>query len=62
MSTVLKQQKKTDIEILNLMYLIAVITGRELEDIKNEACKMCGIDPTSIRIIKKGEAQNEMDL
>lgn len=48
------KQKKTDIEILNLMYLIAAITGRELEDIKNEACKMCGIDPTSIKIIKKG--------
>ena len=48
------KQKRTDIEILNLMYLIAAITGRELKDIKNEACKMCGIDPTSIKIIKKG--------
>lgn len=52
MSTVLKQKKTAD-EIFRYICLIAAITGRELEDIKNEACKMCGIDPTSIKIIKK---------
>lgn len=36
------------------MCLIAAVTRRELEDIKNEACKMCGIDPESITILKKG--------
>lgn len=53
------KQKKTDIEILNLMYLIAAITGRELEDIKNEACEMCGVNPNIIKIIKKGDEHGQ---
>lgn len=50
----LKQKKKTDEKIFRYICLIAAVTGRELEDIKNEACEMCGIDSTSIKIIKKG--------
>lgn len=53
------KQKKTDIEILDLMCSIAAVTGRELEDIKNEACEMCGIDPESITILKKGEEHGQ---
>ena len=41
------------------MYLIAAVTGRELEDIKNEACKMCDIDPESIIILKKGDEHGQ---
>ncbi|MEH1740126.1 hypothetical protein V6948_08000 [Fusobacterium varium] len=54
MSTVLKQKKKTDEKIFRYICLIAAITGRELEDIKNEACEMCGVNPNIIKILKKG--------
>lgn len=54
MSTVLKQtNKKTDEKIFRYICLIAAVTGRELEDIKNEACEMCGINPNIIKILKK---------
>jgi hypothetical protein len=52
MNTVLKQ-KKTDEKIFRYICLIAVVTGRELEDIKNETCEMCGINPNIIKILKK---------
>lgn len=53
MSTVLKQKKKTDEKIFRYICLIAAVTGRELEDIKNEACEMCGVNPDIIKILKK---------
>lgn len=55
MSTV--QNKKTDEKIFRYICLIAAVTGRELEDIKNEACEMCGVNPNIIKILKK-EGEN----
>lgn len=36
------------------MCAIAAVTGRKLEDIKNEACEKAGINPENIKIRKRG--------
>lgn len=46
------RQKKTEEKCFKLMCAIAAVTGRDLEDIKNEACEKAGINPDYIKIIK----------
>lgn len=42
----------TDERIFQLICMISAITGRDLEDVKNEGCLLAGVDPNIIKIVK----------